>query len=381
YNGSGCVGARGGESILFNMILSVLPTIFVLGILITIHELGHFICAKAAGVNVEKFSIGFGPEIVKVKRAGTVYALSLIPLGGFVKMAGETFDEREGVALKPDDFLAQKPMKRFWILFAGSFMNYVLAFVLLIFVFIAGAPTIGTTVGDVLKDSPAEQSGLKNDDKILSIDGVEVNEWTEMTDLIQNSDGQLLDIKVRRAEDEVNIRLQPKKVETKDIFGDVHIVYQIGVASGSEIFYTRYPALQAFGEAWQALMRLTALTYKSIFRLITGRLSLKVMSGPLGIIDMASKTAKQGMIPLFQLTAYIGVFLAVFNLLPIPALDGGHLFFLLLEVIWRKPVSFHVQERLTQVGFVLLMCLMAFVVYNDIDRFGWIDALKDLIVH
>ncbi|MFC1809422.1 RIP metalloprotease, partial [Candidatus Omnitrophota bacterium] len=304
---------------MLNVIISILPTIFVLGILILVHELGHFICAKASGVFVEKFSIGFGPEIIRFKRKETVYAISLIPLGGFVKMSGETFDEREGQSLKKDDFLAQSALKRFLILFAGSFMNYFLAFVLLIIVFISGAPTVGTVIGDVLQDSPAYEYGLMKDDKILSINGIEVQEWTNMTDIIQNSNGELLSFVLQRKGQEQELRFKPKKVETKDIFGDVHTVYQIGVASGGEIFYTHYPFFEAFHEAWKGLLNLTTLTYKSIFRLITGRLSLKVMSGPLGIIDMASKTAQKGIIPLFQLTAYIGVFLAIFNLLPIPA--------------------------------------------------------------
>jgi regulator of sigma E protease len=374
------LGAGGGEKNLFNVIIAILPTIFVLGVLITIHELGHFVCAKASGVNVEKFSIGFGPEVLKFKRKGTVYAISLIPLGGFVKMAGETFDERQGEQLKKDDFLAQNTLKRFLILFAGSFMNYVLAFALLIIVFIAGAPMVGTTIGDILQDSPAYDHGLIKGDKILSINGTEVQNWVDMTDLIQGSAGQALTFELRRDQSELALTFEPKKVESKDIFGDVHTVYQIGVASGDEIFYTKYSFGEALLEAWRGLMSLTVLTYKSIFRLLTGRLSLKVMSGPLGIIDMASKTAQKGIIPLFQLTAYIGVFLAVFNLLPIPALDGGHLFFLVLEVIFRKPVSYYVQERCTQVGFFLLMCLMAFVVYNDIDRFGWVDAIKSFVV-
>ncbi len=365
---------------MFNVIIAILPTVFVLGVLITIHELGHFVCAKASGVNVEKFSIGFGPEVFKFKRKGTVYAVSLIPLGGFVKMAGETFDERQGERLKQDDFLAQHAFKRFLILFAGSFMNYVLAFVLLIIVYIAGAPVVGTTIGEILQDSPAYEHGLMKGDKVLSIDGTTVENWNDMTRLIQGSEGQALNFKLKRDVNELELTFEPKKVEAKDIFGEVHAVYQIGIASGDEIYYTKYGLPEALSEAWRGLMNLTALTYKSLFRLITGRLSLKVMSGPLGIIDMASKTAQKGIIPLFQLTAYIGVFLAVFNLLPIPALDGGHLFFLVVEIILRKPVAYHVQERCTQVGFFLLMCLMAFVVYNDIDRFGWLDAIRNFVI-
>lgn len=372
------MGERGDKTIVSGIIFSILPTVFVLGLLIFVHELGHFLTAKFSGVTVEKFSIGFGPEIFSFTKNNTVYSISLLPIGGFVKMAGETFEEREGEHLHAGDFLAQNIGKRFAILFAGSFMNYVTAFFLLVAVCLIGAPTIGTMFGAIRPDSPAFHAGFVSEDKVLSINGVPVQTWISMTDMIQDSSGKELMFQVQRDGQEMNLAVVPEKVESKDLFGDVHALYQIGVASGNEILYTEYGFFEAWKEGFRMLMDLTALTYKSIFRLVTGRLSMKVMSGPLGIVDMASKAARSGLAPLLQLTAYIAVFLAVFNLLPFPALDGGHLFFLLIEAIFRKPVSFHLQERLSQVGLILLMCLMVFVVYNDIDRFGWIGKIKNL---
>ena len=239
-----------------------------------------------------------------------------------------------------------------------------------------GAPTLSTRIGDVLKDSPAYRHGIQTDDTIVAVNGSPITQWDALTEAIQKSEGAPLVFTVRRGEKDMTLSFAPKTVESKDIFGDTHRVYQIGVASANELLYTKYGSRESFFRACAALGNLTALTYKSIFRLVTGRLSLKVMSGPLGIIDMASKTAQKGILPLMHLTAYIGVFLAVFNLLPFPALDGGHIFFLLIEMIFRKPVSFHMQERFSQVGFILLMCLMVVVVYNDIDRFGWIDRIR-----
>jgi regulator of sigma E protease len=368
-----------------SFLLSIIPTLLVLGILILIHELGHFIACRLTKVRVEKFSIGFGPEIFHWQGKETRYVISLFPLGGFVKPAGETVGEGGEAALKPGDFLAASFFSRFFIVVAGVLMNYLLAFALFIFIFLVGRPVPGTTVGGFVEGYPAEASGLQTGDRIVRVNEQPVNTWMEMTDILQSTQEERLELGIERPSEggevtEISIQVTPKVEEVKDLFGQSFQMRRLGITPHPEAHeFERYGLATSIGKAWDTTLFMTGTTYKAIYYLILGKLSLKTMAGPIGIISLTGSAAKLGLPYLLQLTATLSISLAVINLLPIPALDGGHLLFLVIEGIRRKRLSLELQERLTQVGFVLLMILMVFVLYNDLANLQTFEKIREFL--
>lgn len=364
-------------------LLSIIPTLIVLGVLILIHELGHFIACRLTRVRVEKFSIGFGPEVLHWQGKETRYSISLFPLGGFVKPAGESVSELEEEAAKPGDYLAAPLWARIVIVVAGVVMNYLLAVVLFSAIFMMGRPVPGTTVGGFVEGYPAAQSGMTVGDRIVQINGTPVTTWTELTDLLQSTSNEQVSLVIEHTQADGRIQerpvvISPKVEEVKDLFGQTLTMKRLGITPSPEASeYERYGFLPAIQKGFETTIFLTTTTYKAIYYLILGKLSLKTMAGPIGIISMTGSAAKLGLPYLLQLTATLSVSLAVINLLPIPALDGGHLLFLLIEGIRRKRVSLQMQERLTQVGFFLLMFLMVFVIYNDLANLHAFDKLRD----
>lgn len=349
---------------LINFLYAVIPPLLVLGVLIFIHELGHFMVAKLSGVSVEKFSLGFGKELVSFKVGQTVYALSLIPLGGFVQMAGETIEDKKETELNSGDFLAQGPLKRFLIVFAGPVMNIVLAFVFFFIVLFAGGASMSNVVGGLLEDHPAQAAGIMPGDRIVGINGMNISSWPDMQLMIRTlkEPEKELVISVERAGQRIDLRLQPRMVEAVDRNGEPTEVPVIGVmplSVGGDFFLS-------LKEACINVFVLSRYIFESLGKLVTGQVSTKHVSGPVAIMIISSDVAKQGIIALVNFTALLSLSLAIFNLLPIPALDGSHLFFILCEVILRKPISFKLQERIAQVGFVCLMALMILVSYNDV---------------
>lgn len=367
-----------------SFLISIFPTLIVLGVLIAIHEYGHFLACRLTGVNVEKFSIGFGPEIFKWKgKSETEYVISLFPLGGFVKPAGEQISEVEDQAPKPGDYLAAPLGSRILIVCAGVIMNYLLAFVIFTFIFMMGRPVPGTTIGDFVEDYPAAQSGMLVKDKIIQVNSTAVTSWKELTDAFRDAPAGPMVLTVERegADAPVALTVAPKVEEIKDMFGKTHEVRRIGIVPHPEANqFEQYNFFEALVQAAKVEAYLTWMTHKAMFYLFTGRLSLDAISGPVGIISMTGDAAKLGLPYLLQLMATLSVSLAVLNLMPIPALDGGHLVFLILEGIRRKPVSLKVQERVTQVGFSLLLLLMVFLIYNDLDNIQVFEKIKGLIV-
>lgn len=360
-----------------HILLQIIPTIIVLGLLIFIHELGHFIACRMTGVKVEKFSIGFGPEIFAWQGKETKYVISIIPFGGFVKPQGESVEELGGEAHpREGDYLKAPILSRIIIVVAGAFMNYLLAFVLFAFIFMVGKPTISNKVGDFVEGYPAKESGLQKGDEIIAINGTQVANWMELTEKIMDNEKSSIDLDVLRNGKTEHIKISPKVEQGKDAFGDVHRMNRIGVMPAQEYTYEKYGFLKSAQKGWDVLWETTRMTYKALWRLVTGRLSLKMLSGPIGIVVITGKAAELGIVYLLQLTALISATLAIFNLLPFPALDGGHLLFLTLEAIFRRPVSLRIQERLTQIGFVLLMALMVVVMYNDLLNLQFFDKIK-----
>ncbi|MBI3317351.1 MAG: RIP metalloprotease RseP [Candidatus Omnitrophica bacterium] len=364
---------------------SLIPAILVLGILIIIHEFGHFIACRLTHVKVEKFSIGFGPEIFHWQGKETRYAVSLFPLGGFVKPAGESVSETGPEGPKPGDYLAAPLLARIFIVVAGVGMNYILAFLLFAAIFMMGRPVPGTVINGFVEGYPAKTSGFLMGDRIVQIQGQDVSTWTQMTQALDAAPEGEIEILVERKSEGVaailSLRITPRLEVLSDLFGEQARVKRLGVTPHPQAQeYERFGLMESLAKAWQTSVMLTVLTHKALFYLATGRLSVKNMQGPIGIITMAGTAAQLGISYVLQLAANLSISLAVFNLLPVPALDGGHLLFLLIEAIRRKRVSLEVQERATQVGFALLLMLMGVIIYNDLANLNVFEKVKDIFI-
>ncbi len=354
--------------------LSLVYFILVLSVLVLVHEFGHFIAAKRVGVRVEKFSLGFGGKLFSIKKGDTEYMISAIPLGGYVKMAGD----EPGVALKNEkgEFLSQSVGNRFQIIFAGPLFNYILAIVIFSVIFMFGSPTLTTEVGDLLKDYPAMSQGMLKGDKVIAVDGKNVKYWEDMTLLIHKHSKDPIKLSIERNGKMMDVDITPIVRETKDIFGKKMSIALIGIAPSQKILSVKYGFFQAFGMGFRKVVDLTILTCKALWAIFTGQMSVKEsMTGPIGIFVITGQAAKMGLIYLFHLMAILSASLAIFNLLPLPVLDGGHIIFLGIEKLRGKPLSFKTQERIANVGVAMLILLTVVIFYNDIIKFGVIDKV------
>ncbi|MDO8603691.1 MAG: RIP metalloprotease RseP [Candidatus Omnitrophota bacterium] len=357
--------------------LSLISFIVVLSILVIVHEFGHFIVAKKMGVRVEKFSIGFGQEIIGITRQETRYSISLIPLGGYVKLSGETGSE--GVKGEKWEYLSRTVGEKMRIIFAGPLLNYILAFVIFSFVFMAGNPTLTPTIGKIMPGYPAETSGLKPGDKILDINGNKVAYWEDVTNIVHTSKNQEMNLAVERDGQKISIVVMPRSQETDTIFGSRKSISIIGIAPSGEVIYVKYGFFKAIYMGAEKLWTLTYITCRALWASVTGAMPIKEsMTGPIGIFYITGQAAKLGLVYLLQLMGVLSASLAIFNLLPVPVLDGGHILFLAIEKIRRKPVSIKMQENVTQVGMSLLIVLMLFVFYNDFMRFGIFEKIAHI---
>ncbi|MBI4335179.1 MAG: RIP metalloprotease RseP [Candidatus Omnitrophica bacterium] len=357
---------------------SIIAFLFVLSVLVIIHEFGHFIAAKRQGVKVEKFSFGFGPKLFGVKKGDTEYIVSLVLLGGYVKLAGDEPGLARGESF---EFLSKSVWQRFKIIFFGPLLNYLLGFVLFWFIFFAGSPTATNKVGAILDGYPAKAAGLQKDDRIIAVDGKPVKYWEELTEVIHNKkEGDLVLIIERRDPFHMRggidkkwtheIRVPPVRKEITDIFGKKRGISLIGIGPSDEIVSVRYGFLNSGLKAMQQVYKLTEATYKSLLFIVTGKMSMKEsVTGPIGIFIITSRAASMGVIYLLQMMAVLSASLAIFNLLPLPVLDGGHILFLLIEKIRGRPLSARRQEIVAQIGLAFLISLMLFVLYTDIIRF------------
>ncbi len=368
-----------------NSLISLLPALIVFGILIIVHEFGHFIACRISKVRVEKFSIGFGPELVHWQSGETRFSISLLPLGGFVSPAGEEASKVGPEGPKPGDFLAAPVLSRMFIIVSGVAMNYLLAFVVFWAVFMIGRPMPATVVGGFVKGYPAEASFLKEKDKILKVDGQAVANWADILERFDRAPGNTIKLSVERprtgAQPEfLTVEIKPKIEDTKDLFGKEVRMRRVGIMPDPASYVSeRYAPLPALKKAWDLEVSQTVLTHKVLFHLITGRVSPKNLMGPLGIIQISGQAAKAGLAVLLQLLAVLSVSLAVINLFPLPALDGGHLVFLLIEAVARKPVPAKIQERLSVIGFYLLMGLIVLISIQDAGRMQILDKITKLL--
>lgn len=348
----------------------VIGFVVVLGVLIFFHELGHFVVAKVFGVGVEKFSLGFGPKILAKTVGETEYRLSAIPLGGYVKMVGEQPDEELDPADIPFSFTHKPVFQRILIVAAGPFFNFFLAIIIFFGIFwFVGMMMLEPVIGEVSTGSPAALVGIVNGDKVISINGLPIGNWTEMAEKIMDSGGSPLDFTLLRDSRNINLSVTPADDVMENIFGEKQHRYIIGVSSTGEVITRRMGPADAFVESLNRTYIICKLTILSVVKVFQGTIPAKTIGGPILIAQMAGEQVQQGMVNLFAFIALISVNLGILNLLPIPVLDGGHILFFCIEAIIRRPVSIKTREIAQQVGIFLLMMLMVFVFYNDIMRF------------
>ncbi|MDP2939279.1 MAG: RIP metalloprotease RseP [Candidatus Omnitrophota bacterium] len=356
--------------------MSLLIFILVLSILIIVHEFGHFIIAKRIGVKVERFALGFGPKIASFKRKETEYAICLVPLGGYVKMAGDNFEEFKG---KPNEYLSRTPLERSRIVFFGPVLNYVLGFVCFFFVFLLGFPQLTSKVGGLIKDYPASIAGIKVGDEIIAIDAKKIKTWDELQANIRRSRKESLEMIVLRDKKELPFIVNLRREKIKNIFGQEETINLVGIKSKDEIIYIKYGIIKSLNLAFSKIVEITFITFKALFRMVTGAMSFRdSVTGPLGIFYITQKAAHMGFNSLLHVVAVLSTSLGIFNLLPLPLLDGGHLFLLGFEKIKGRPIGKKVDEIITRVGFSLIIFLALFVFYNDLARFGILDKILKL---
>lgn len=427
--------------------VSIIAFVFVLGVMIFVHELGHYLVAKLLGIRVEVFSLGFGRRLIGFKRGDTDYRVSLLPLGGYVKMAGENYDEE--LTGEVGEFMSHPKLHRFAVAVAGPLMNIGLAFVLVVVSFLIGVPTYRylhqpAVIGSIEPASPAAQVGLQRQDIIVSIDGDPTATWQDVEILVSMSANQELNLTVEREDIQLQKRLTPvvaKELEVGTIGVTPFIAYTIsqvqpdtpaaraGLQPGDEIlkvvrgtqtavgFYEsletisssqgesllvevrrgdqifertitaaeidgrwrigtvvnlvrvqKHGLLKAIQKSLERNYRLTALTFNVLGRIITGRTSVRTLSGPIEIARYSGRAASTGGIQLLSFMAFVSLQLGILNLMPIPILDGGVIALLALEGLMRRDISINVKERIFQVSFIFLMVLMAIVIFNDIAK-------------
>ena len=440
--------------------MSLFIFLTVLSVLVIVHEWGHYISARTVGVKVEKFSVGFGPKIISRFRKGTEFLLSAIPLGGYVKMAGDERAECKGTT---DEFYSHPPGHRAFVIVMGPVINFVFGFLCLWGVFMLGYPGqamqvyglrdgvaqvdglaigdrvvsingkklyslphlqrnlvgddkslislgvlrddkeivlkvkpeiitetnyfgkdqlvrdlgidfIGASIGALAEDLPALESGLEKGDLIISINDSKVTHWEKVQELIGEAGGQPIAIKVKRGDDVLQKTLTPQYEEELE-------KYIIGISPQHDFDYVNFGPITSFAYAYDEVMTITTMTYKALFYMITGSMSAKEsVGGPVLIFNAVRMASQAGVVHLLFIMAVISISLAIFNLLPVPVLDGGHLFLLAIEKVKGKPLPTAWEENLTKVGMSLLICLMIFVFYNDLARLGWFDVVKDIFL-
>jgi len=435
-------------------VTTILAFVFVIGVLVFVHELGHYLAARRIGVRVLKFSLGFGPRLIGFTRGDTEYCVSAIPLGGYVKMAGENADDpRSG---QPDEFLSKTKWQRFQVLIAGPLMNILLAVVVSAVVLMQGADVPAyldepPVIGSVEKGSPAEKAGLAIGDRILTVDGRGVETWEafdvaigttrpnreiivtvlrdgsaaslpvtpsavgqfevghigvypkvhprvrtvsagdpadkagvkpgdivtavngemvsfarQLSDAIGKNAGKPIVLSIVRGGKPIDLSVTPRQDGS---------VGRIGISIGNEMRRFEPTAFQAVKMSVERSWEMSGLILRTLGGLLSGATSPKQLMGPVGIAQLSGESAQEGWVSLLALLASISLNLGLLNLLPIPVLDGGHIFIMALEGVARRDFSVRVKERMLFAGFVLLMLLMVTVIYNDLTRIRWVENL------
>ena len=381
-------------------------TLFVLGVLIFVHELGHFLAARSVGIRVEKFSIGFPPRFISLdtnekgryfciyfirlidgrikwapvfryrlknsmfKNSDTEYVLALIPLGGYVKMAGmidESMDTT--VTNKPDEFMSKSTISKLWVLSAGVIMNMVTAFFLFsVISYSQGEAKLinEPVISEIRPEMPAEQAGILSGDRIVSINGLNVDTWDDLTEVIHSKPNTSISLSMERGNLNYDLEITTSSITVPNSSNGIDTLGVIGITP--EFVYSKISILDAINSGMSATMNSLGMITMSLQMLFSGIASVSDLGGPIMIAQIAGETANQGWIPLLSFMALISVNLAFLNILPIPGLDGGHIFIILVEAIIRKPLTLKSRMVIQQVGMTFLLVLMFTVIFNDISR-------------
>ena len=382
------------------MLTTVIAVVVVLGGLIFFHELGHFAVARGLGMGVSTFSLGFGPKILKCRKGKTEYALSLVPLGGYVALVGESdpkdipegFTEAESFALRP-------AWQRLLVVAAGPAANIILAWLLCWALALGwGTPILLPQVGAVVQNGPADKAGIQPGDTIVSINGVAIANWQVMADAISQSDGKTLEVTLSRPDmapqadaqtrdDEVaqpeqgmiiSVELTPERSIRKTIFGEEESAWLIGIRNSGAVRLERHGFAGAAVAGAGQTADMVSLTWQSFVKLAERVVPLDQVGGPIMIMQMVGKQAHEGLAGLLALAALISINLGILNLLPIPVLDGGQIVFCLWEMVFRRPPNPRFQDYAMRAGIALLVALMLLATYNDLWRIlkstGWFGS-------
>lgn len=346
----------------------------VITIVVFFHELGHFLVARAFGAKVDTFSIGFGPEIVGFHdRRGTRWRLSWIPIGGYVKFAGDadaaSTPDRKAVGAPAAERAVMMAFRPVWqraaVAAAGPVANFILAMILFagLFYFAEQRPVAEPLIGQVTKSSPAEAAGIRPGDRVLSVDGRQVTLFSQLPQIVSGSGGKPLVIALARGEQTLTLTVTPRRIHLKDELTEINRL-MIGVGPAT----TPYRPLQAIGAASQRTGQIIALSLQGIGQLILGRGRLDQLQGPVGIAQITGKVAQWGFLPFLSLIAVLSVSIGLINLFPIPLLDGGHLLYYACEAVLGRPLGERVQDVGFRLGLVLVLGLMILATWNDIAR-------------
>lgn len=346
-------------------VIIAIEIILGIGVLIFVHELGHFLVAKYRGIKVEKFSLGFGPKLLGFKIGETEYMISLILFGGYVKMAGEN----PGEPLKGEkwEYLVQPWWSRLMVVFAGPAMNYILAIFIFSSLWYFGMKipefTDEPVIGDIMPSYPAYRSGIKSGDRVLDINGKKIKRWTELSETIHNSANKKVSLTVIRNSKKFKVNLIPKLDENikKGL---------IGVSPKIEKYTIKKLSIdKAILTGTNQTLNITGMFFVWFKDLIRGKVHIKdSVGGPILIGTVAVKQAKSGLNELLTFIAFLSINLAVLNLFPFPVLDGGHILFLMIEGIRKKPIPLKLQMVVQQIGVAILIFIALFTTFNDILR-------------
>ena len=341
------------------MLEKILATVFVFGLLVFVHELGHFITAKLTGMRVDEFAIGFGPRLVSFRYGETVYSIRIVPLGGFNDIAGMAADDNDA----GERGYCRKPiLSRMIVILAGSAMNFILPVVLFFGIFFfAGVqtPNPAPVLGTVLADNPAANAGLMANDRIVAIDGQSIETWQEMVDAIRTNHGTVpMTMQVDRAGQELTVRVTPH-------YDAAHDRGVIGIVNAYESTYPGF--IQSVTMAFERTAMIVVMMMDALYRIVL-ELSGSELAGPIGVAQMAGEVAEMGIVPLLNFAALLSLNLAIINLLPVPALDGGHFLTLCVEAVRGKPLSPKVMHYVQNAGVGFIVLLMLLAMKNDVVR-------------
>ena len=377
---------------------TIVAAIFVFGLLVLVHELGHFMVAKLTGMRVDEFAIGFGPKLWSRKYGETLYAIRAVPLGGFNRIAGMDYEiiermgneaeekaddggresgwrryipsvNRENVVMVPDDegageraYFRRPIWARMLMVLAGSFMNFILPLFIFFGIFYfsgVATPSPEPVIGAVMAEKPAAMAGLRQGDRILTIDGSEVTKWDDISRSIQGAEGKPFKLTYQRVGEVRSTTLIPEEEpDSKRVI--------IGITSSADIHQPGI--LEAAGLAAQKVFFVLMAMVGALVQLVQGSVGAEALSGPVGIVQMTGEVANQGILPLLNFTAFLSLNLGLINLLPVPALDGGHFVMLVLEGLRGKPLGPKAMYYIQAAGVTLLVSLMIFTTFNDLMK-------------